>query len=444
MGKVIAVGSGKGGTGKTTTTAAVSSCLAALGHKTLCLDFDFRLRNLYFALGLPDIDPGDFSGALSGKAIVAEACREHPMIPKLFYYSSDASHDLEELDISAVRPVFEGIRREFDYCVIDSPSAADHSFRLAHADADMSIIVTTGELPSMVDVQRAASVAIDSGVSDLRLLVNRCLPESNKWIGAAIDDAISAAGVQLIGLIPDDRVVFQASHENVPLILYSRRHAVYHFLDVARRVAGEDVPLRVQLVHPLEANRAPGPRRPPVSRRPLVPPPAPAKGADEKTSGQADAQSEKPASSLLKSTGEPELWAKSTLPPCDTAELFKLYVVKPGTFQSEETIRQRMWLHDILDDHNIPYHIEIGGFWPTRKKFVETQRIYVEKKHSKKAVTLLREWSDPSSLIAEAPVDEEAEVEVVDGVPQKTCASCGREIDFDYSKCPYCKASKWA
>ena len=453
MGKVIAVGSGKGGTGKTTTVAAVSSCLAGLGYRTICLDFDFKLSNLDFALSLERDGFESFSDVLSGKAGIVEACREHPGIPGLFFYSAGAGFDPENLDIDAVRPLFEDIRSNFDYCVVDAPSVTDYGFRLAHADADISFIVTTGELPAMIDVQRAASVALDSGVSDLRLLVNRCTPENYKLIDAAVEDAVSTAGVLFIGLVPEDKAVFQALHESVPLVLYKNRRAAYYFLDIARRLAGEAVPLReLQFYTPLYS---PAPDNPDqnVSRKPLVPP-SPryvpewpedffahfgAEGeAEDGTGSEAEDEAGEPTGGLLKSRGDPELWAKSTLPPGEH-ELYKLYTIAPGIFLSEETIRHRTWLHDILDDNKIPYQIEIKGYWPTRRKFVEAQFIYIEQKNRNKAIRLIKEFNNPSNLVQEDAEEENEEVETVDGVPQKTCASCGKEIDFDYRKCPVCK-----
>jgi len=244
MGKVIAVASGKGGTGKTTSVAAIASCLAVLGYKTLCIDFDAGLRNLDLSLCMTDFTVKDFMDVVNGQSALMEACSESPQIPKLFFLAAPASFGHDEQSAAMMKPVFEEIREEFDYCFLDSPSGVGTGFKLAHANADMSIIVTTGERPAMRDAQEAASVARDAGVRDLRLLVNRVQPRNFKWLNATIDDVIDAVGVQLIGVVPEDRSVFQALHSNVPLILFKKKLAAYDFLDVARRIAGEDIPLR--------------------------------------------------------------------------------------------------------------------------------------------------------------------------------------------------------
>jgi len=244
MGKVIAIASGKGGTGKTTVAAAVSSCLAVLGHKTLCIDFDTELRNLDLALCMTDFTVMDFMDVISGRMDLMSACSESSKIPNLFFLSAPSVCMPENIDKSAVKEMFAEIRKNFDYCIIDSPAGIGSGFNLAHTDVDISIIVATGDLASMRDSNRTANAARDIGVNNVRLLVNRVVPKNYKLIRTNIDDVIDTVGVQLIGMVPEDRNIFLALHENIPIILYKRRRAAYDFLDVARRLAGEDVPLQ--------------------------------------------------------------------------------------------------------------------------------------------------------------------------------------------------------
>jgi len=244
MSKVIAVASGKGGTGKTSSVAAISSCLAVLGYKTLCIDFDAGLKKLDISLCMTDFTVTDYLDVVNGRLELMEACSESPQIQNLFFLAAPTVCDSEELEFEAVRPMFEEVRREFDYCLVDAPSGIGSGFRLAHAYADMSIIVTTGELPSMRDAQRTAGAIREMGVADLRLLVNRVLPKNLKSIATTVDDIIDAIGVRLLGIIPEDRAVFLSMHKNIPLILYKKRRAAYDYLDAARRITGEDIPLR--------------------------------------------------------------------------------------------------------------------------------------------------------------------------------------------------------
>jgi len=245
MGIIVSVASGKGGTGKTTTVAAISSCLAALGHKTLCIDFDAGLRNLDLALCMSDFAVADFLDVVSTRQDLMEACHESPLIPNLFFLAAPQICGAEELANLNIKPMLDEVRREFEYCIIDAPSGIGIGFQMANSEADMTIIVTTGELPSMRDAQRAASAARDMGVCDLRLLVNRVLPGNFKKIRTTIDDVIDTVGARLIGAVRDDESVFLALHKNIPLVLYKKRRAAHDFLDVARRITGEDIPLRI-------------------------------------------------------------------------------------------------------------------------------------------------------------------------------------------------------
>lgn len=244
MGKIIAVASGKGGTGKTTTVAAVSACLAALGHKTLCIDLDTGMGNLDLALGMTDYAVMDYLDVITGRVDFKEAVRESPHIPNLFFLSAPTTGELLEDNRDGIMDMLAIVRESFDYCIIDSPPGIGIAFSLAHCNVDMSIIVTTGELPAMRDATRAAGTLRDMDILNIRLLVNRVNPANLKRIKTTVDDIIDTTGVQLIGLIPEDKNVFNALHEGTPLVLYYKRKSAYGFLDVARRIDGEELPLK--------------------------------------------------------------------------------------------------------------------------------------------------------------------------------------------------------
>lgn len=244
MGKIIAVSSGKGGTGKTTAVAALSSCLAALGHKTLCIDFDAQLRNLDITLGMTDFAIMDYMDVVSGRMGIMAACSEAPGIPNLFFLAAPTTRVPDDFDPAALGPMFCEIRKNFDYCLIDSPSGIGSGFHLANSNADMSIIVTTGEPTSVRDANRTASAVRELGITNLRLLVNRVLPRNYKLVRATVDDVIDTVGVQLLGLISEDKNIYPALCSNTPLVLYKKRISAYDFLDAARRITGEHIPLK--------------------------------------------------------------------------------------------------------------------------------------------------------------------------------------------------------
>lgn len=243
MGRIIVITSGKGGTGKTTTAAAVASCLAALGHRTLCVDFDAGLKNLDISLGMTDFAVTDFLDVLQGRAFLEDACTEHLKIPGLYFLSAPAFAGHEEIDPPAMARFYAACRAEFDYCLVDCPAGMGAGFSLAAAGADTAIIVATGDSASMRDGARVTGALSSLGVSDIRLLVNRIRPRQLRRIRATVDDVIDTVGARLIGLVSEDDAVYLAANTGVPLVLYSRKGAAMQYLRAARRIAGESLPL---------------------------------------------------------------------------------------------------------------------------------------------------------------------------------------------------------
>jgi len=137
---------------------------------------------------------------------------------------------------------------------------------------------------------------------------------------------------------------------------------------------------------------------------------------------------------------DPELWAYSTLPPGEHDDLVDIYTIKQGKFMGREIVRQRMWLHDILDDNDIPYQVVIKSYWVSRRKYSEDQVIYVREEHRKKARKLIKTFNNPDNTVTEIPEEDSSPEIFIDGILQKKCTSCGENIDFDYQKCPLCKA----
>jgi septum site-determining protein MinD len=244
MGQIITITSGKGGTGKTTTAAALSSCLAVLGKRTLCIDFDAELRNLDLALAMSNYAVMDFVDIASGRHKIKESCSESPQIPNLFFLTAPAAKIPDNIGVEEISMMFKNIRAEFDYCIIDAPAGVGRGFKLANADVDMSIIVTTGDLSAMRNATRTADVLRAMGVKKLRLIVNKVDRKKFRKIRTTIDDIIDITGVRLIAVVVEDMNIQMALHSGTPLVLYRNRKAAYEFLDAARRLIGEDLPLK--------------------------------------------------------------------------------------------------------------------------------------------------------------------------------------------------------
>jgi len=244
MGTVIALASGKGGTGKTTATAALSSCLAVLGCKTLAIDFDAELRNLDLSLAMSDFTVMDVMDVLSGRLDIMDACTESPRIPNLYFLAAPTVSMSEDIDDLAMKKMFDDIRENFDYCLIDVPAGLGTGFKLAHENADMSIIVSTGDVASIRDAGVTVEKVREMGITNVRLLINRVLPRNLKKIKTNIDDMVDTVGAQLIGIAVEDNNVFLALNSYTPLVLYKKRVSAHDFLDAARRITGRDYPLK--------------------------------------------------------------------------------------------------------------------------------------------------------------------------------------------------------
>jgi len=409
MGEIIAVSCPSAGVGKTTTVATISSFLALLGYKTLCVDFDSGQATLGSTLSMPYYKTTEITALIDEQADLMNFCNAHPDVENLYFLSAASVSSLimegtkAKADTSKIMPLFAKIRNEFTYCLIDTPSDFSVAFRLAHADADVSLIVANEELSALKAAELAVEVVTDIGLSDVRLLINHITPKSFKLHWTPLDDVLEVIDAKLIGLVLEDKSVTRAVRDNKPLALSKKKRAAYDFRDATRRIIGEDVPWRLHLNQPYVSSVA----------------------------------LKKQSSKLVGSYGDPELWAKSTLEH-DTDNLVKIYEIKPSRTVSPETIRNRTWVHDLFDDEGIPYKVEVAGFWATRKKFLEAQSLYVESKDRFRARDLIVEFKDPNSIAQET---EEKEENIVDGITQKKCPSCDELIDFDYHKCPFCKAT---
>lgn len=240
MGTAIMVTSGKGGTGKTSITAGVSSCLAALGRRVLCVDLDIGLRNLDIALGLDDRAVMDFTDVLDLRCPLLTAVTEHPDIRGLYLLTAPLT--LPELDILAFCRMMDDAREYFDFIFMDSPAGLGEGFQLAMAAADRAIVVSATEPAALRDAQRAVSELLPQ-LEDIHLVMNRVQPKLIRRLRTSIDQAMDTAGLPLLGIVPEDKDVTVAAAHGEPLVLYSHRRAAVAYLNIAKRLQGARVPL---------------------------------------------------------------------------------------------------------------------------------------------------------------------------------------------------------
>ena len=243
MGQVIAVVSGKGGTGKTSFTANVGMALAQMGHPTLCLDCDVGLRNLDILLAMTDQTAMDFTDVMAGRCALDEAAVRHPLQKNLFLLTAPPRTDPVTIDRARFREIFPEIRKKFDYCLVDAPAGLGTGFQLALAGADRAVVVTTTEESSLRDAQRTVMELQDFPSGRLHLVVNRCRKKLLRSLHQTIDDAIDKAGLPLLGVIPEDETMPLYAGRGTPLLMTNNDCAARAYRNIARRIDGQRVRL---------------------------------------------------------------------------------------------------------------------------------------------------------------------------------------------------------
>lgn len=242
MSQIIAVTSGKGGTGKTTLCAAVATCLAAEGHSVLCIDVDLGLRNLDISLGMAEQAPISFADVIAGRYELRDAA-PHPEIPGLFLLTSPVVDMGDRIRFQDFDAMLQDVRKRYEYCLIDSPAGIGNGFRFATRYADEVILVATPDPASLRDAARTADQLIGMGSERIRLVVNRVTHALFRRLRWTVDDMMDEVGIPLLGLVPEDESVVLAAAANQPLISRTDRGAALAYLHIARRLQGRRVPL---------------------------------------------------------------------------------------------------------------------------------------------------------------------------------------------------------
>ncbi len=243
MGELIAVLSGKGGTGKTTLCAAVATALAEKGESVLCIDCDVGLRNLDIALGLSQVQMLSFADVYSGQYSLKDAAK-HPMYPNLVFLTAPITSSSEDVDEAAFSALLTQARQEFQYIFLDAPAGVERGFNLAAKYAERIVLVTGADPAAIRDAERAGQLLELMGKTNVRLIVNRLQKKMVSTMKLTVDDIMDQAGLPLLGIVPEDPDVVMSAVTQKPLLQYSRKSAAAKACRrIAKRIQGYSTPI---------------------------------------------------------------------------------------------------------------------------------------------------------------------------------------------------------
>ncbi len=253
MAKIIVVTSGKGGVGKTTSSAAISSALAMRGHKTVVIDFDIGLRNLDLIMGCERRVVYDFVNVINGEATLKQALIKDKRLSDLFILPASQTRDKDALTLEGVERILTELSNDFDYIVCDSPAGIETGALMAMHFADHAIIVTNPEVSSVRDSDRILGIlasktkrAIDGGesIKEHLLLTRYDAERVERGDMLSVQDVKDILAIPLIGIIPESKAVLKASNTGTPVVLDENSDAGIAYQDAVARFLGEEKPMR--------------------------------------------------------------------------------------------------------------------------------------------------------------------------------------------------------
>ena len=242
--RVIVITSGKGGVGKTTTTANIGAALADKGHKVLLIDTDIGLRNLDVVMGLENRIVYDLIDVIEGRCRVSQALIKDKRCPNLVLLPAAQIRDKNDVNTDQMKELIFSLKESFDYILIDCPAGIEQGFKNAIAAADEAIVVTTPEVSATRDADRIIGLLEAAGIKSPRIVVNRLRIDMVKDKNMlSVEDILDILAVKLLGVVPDDETVVISTNKGEPLVYKGDSLAAKAFKNIASRIEGVEVPL---------------------------------------------------------------------------------------------------------------------------------------------------------------------------------------------------------
>ncbi len=244
MSEVIVVTSGKGGVGKTTTTANLGVGLAKLGKKVVLLDTDIGLRNLDVALGIENRVVYDLVDIVTGVCEIKKAIIKHRTVEGLFVIPAAQATDKDAVSVEQMRKLCEELKQEYDFVLIDCPAGIEQGFRNAAAGADKALIVTIPMLSAVRDADRVVGLLEEMGINQHYVIINKIRPElMRRGDMMTIDEVINLIDIDLIGIIPDAEDVLVSANKGETVVANPKSTTGQCYRNIAQRLTGGNVPL---------------------------------------------------------------------------------------------------------------------------------------------------------------------------------------------------------
>lgn len=241
--KVIVVTSGKGGVGKTTSVANLGFALAKMNRRVVVIDADVGLRNLDIILGLENRIVFHLVDVLKGRCKLKSALIRHKKAEKLFLLPASQTDDKDVIGLEDMKKLIAELEKEFDFVLIDSPAGIEHGFKSASVAAKHAIIVCTPDVSSVRDADRVIGI-LHAQEIETSLLINRINPELvQQGEMLSKDDVLDILGIELLGIVPNDKTILTSSNAGVPAVTDMESEAGAALLRIASRLNGETVEL---------------------------------------------------------------------------------------------------------------------------------------------------------------------------------------------------------
>lgn len=246
MGEVIVITSGKGGVGKTTTTANLGSALALRGKKVVLIDTDIGLRNLDVVMGLENRIVYDIVDVVEEKCKLRQALIKDKRFKELYLLPAAQTRDKSAVNEEQMKELTEKLKEEFDYIIVDCPAGIEQGFKNAIAGANRAIVVTTAEISAIRDADRIVGLLEASDIKNPELIVNRLRPAMvRKGEMMDVDDIVDLLSIDLIGVVPDDEYIITQTNKGEPVISNNRAPSGRAYIEIARRILGENIEVTI-------------------------------------------------------------------------------------------------------------------------------------------------------------------------------------------------------